>query len=100
MEGVRDFEDILELLSVHKVRYLIIGGIAFIYHAKPRFTKDIDLWIEEGSANVARANKALAEFGSPMLLDSTNPQEILQIRIAPSRIDILLHVGGVRFDTA
>lgn len=46
MDTVRDFEDLLELLGRHRVRYLIIGGLAFIYHAKPRYTKDMDLWID------------------------------------------------------
>jgi hypothetical protein len=30
----------VSLLARHGVRYLVIGGLAFIYHAKPRFTKD------------------------------------------------------------
>ena len=46
METVQDFEDMLHLLDKHKVRYLIIGGLAFIYHAKPRYTKDMDLWVD------------------------------------------------------
>jgi hypothetical protein len=41
VDAIQDFEDFLELLDRHRVRYLIIGGLAFIYHAKPRFTKDI-----------------------------------------------------------
>jgi sugar phosphate isomerase/epimerase len=36
MESIRDFEDMLELLEKHGVEYLIIGGLAFIYHAKPK----------------------------------------------------------------
>ena len=46
MDTVQDFEDFLELLDRHAVRYLIIGGLAFIFHAKPRFTKDIDVWLD------------------------------------------------------
>ena len=46
METIRDFEDMLFLLHKYKARYLIIGGLAFIYHAKPRYTKDMDLWID------------------------------------------------------
>jgi hypothetical protein len=46
MDTVQDFEDILHMLEKHAVRYLIIGGLAFIYHAKPRYTKDLDLWID------------------------------------------------------
>jgi len=34
MEAIQDFEDILRLMETHKVKYLIIGGLAFIYHAK------------------------------------------------------------------
>ena len=42
MEAIQDFEDMLLFLDKHKVKYLIIGGLAFIYHAKPRYTKDMD----------------------------------------------------------
>ena len=100
METVTDFEDLLLLLSKHRVRYLIVGGLAFIFHAKPRYTKDMDLWIESQKDNVARANRALSEFGSPFLLDPAKKEEILQIGVAPDRIDLLLHVPGVRFETA
>lgn len=103
MEAVRDFEDILDLFSRHEVRYLIIGGLAFIYHAKPRYTKDIDFWIDPEPSNVARANRALAEFGSPHLLDPVTQGEILQIGVAPNRIDLLRDPGGsggVRFEAA
>lgn len=60
LETVRDFEDILELLERHEVRYLIIGGLAFTYHAMPRYTKDIDLWLDPTGGNVARVNQALS----------------------------------------
>ena len=89
MDVIRDFEDILELLARHRVRYLIVGGLAFIYHAKPRYTKDIDLWIDADHDNVRRANRALEEFGSPSLMTVDDPEEILQLGVAPNRIDIL-----------
>jgi len=100
MQAVHDFEDMLSLLQKHGVRYLIIGGLAFTYHAVPRYTKDIDLWIDPVRDNVKRANEALREFGSPFLLDREKRDEILQLGIAPNRIDLLLHVRGVRFSTA
>jgi hypothetical protein len=89
METVRDFEDILELFARHQVRYLIVGGLAFIYHARPRYTKDIDLWIDSDHENVRRANRALEEFGSPELLTVDDAEEVLQLGAAPNRIDIL-----------
>lgn len=100
METIQDFEDMLHLLDKHKVRYLIVGGLAFIYHAKPRYTKDMDLWVDPAPQNVKRANKALAEFGSPFALNFENVEEILQLGVAPDRIDFLLHVAGARFETA
>ena len=100
MDTVQDFEDMLELLEHFEVRYLIIGGLAFIYHAKPRFTKDIDLWIGPDPENVHRANRALAEFGSPHLLDVDRSEEILQLGVAPNRIDLLRDPGNVDFEDA
>ncbi len=100
MDAIQDFEDLLDLLSTHGVRYLIVGGLAFIYHAKPRYTKDIDLWIDPQPENVALANTALGEFGSPALITADQPEEILQIGVAPNRIDILLDLGGFPFARA
>ena len=79
METIQDFEDMLQFLDKHKVRYLIIGGLAFIYHAKPRYTKDMDLWIDPEPENVKRDNQALADFGSPFLLNTKNIKEILDV---------------------
>jgi hypothetical protein len=95
-----DFADLLALLAKHRARYLIVGGMAFIYHAKPRYTKDMDLWVDPAPRNVERANRALAEFGSPYLLDADAPGQVVQIGVAPSRVDILLEVQRVRFETA
>lgn len=100
VDAIQDFEDFLDLLDRHEVRYLIIGGLAFIYHAKPRFTKDIDIWVGPGADNLARANAALAEFGSPSLLDPEDDREILQLGVAPNRIDILREATPLAFEDA
>lgn len=72
VETVQDFEDLLDLLERFEVRYLIIGGLAFIYHAKPRYTKDMDLWIGPDSENIARANRASARRSLTAHLDSVS----------------------------
>ncbi len=100
VDAPRDFEDLLTLLGRHEVRYLIVGGLAFVYHAKPRYTKDMDLWIEPSLPNLERANLALAEFGSPALLSRDDTDEIVQIGVAPNRIDLLQTVEGISFDEA
>ena len=100
MDTVKDFEDILELFARHGVRCLIVGGLAFIYHAKPRYTKDIDLWIDADPENVRQANRALEEFGSPSLMTVDDPEEILQLGVAPNRIDILRETISLDFAEA
>ena len=48
--------------------------------------------------------QSLAEFGAPLeqvsLTDFCDKDLIYQIGIAPNRIDIMMDVPGVRFDTA
>ena len=100
MDAVQDFEDLLALLEHFEVRYLIIGGLAFIYHAKPRYTKDMDLWIDPEPENVQLANEALAAFGSPFLLEPGDIDEILQLGVAPNRIDLLRNLKGPPFEEA
>ncbi|MBW1985370.1 MAG: hypothetical protein JRI53_11680 [Deltaproteobacteria bacterium] len=86
-------------MEKHKVRYLIVGGLAFIFHAKPRYTKDIDIWVDSDPENMENVNKALSEFGSPYLISlPVNIKEILQLGIAPNRIDILFNIQGLSFD--
>ncbi len=97
MDTVRDFEDILELFERHGVRYLIVGGMAFIFHAKPRYTKDIDLWIDPDPENVRLVNMALTDFGSPELVSPERSDEILQLGMAPNRIDLLRDVVSMAF---
>jgi len=99
MDAIQDFEDLLQLFSDHDVRYLIIGGLAFIYHAKPRYTQVMDLWIDPSEKNIRSANRALMDFGSPFLLDHTKPNEITQLGIAPNRIDLLLEAEPLSFST-
>jgi len=100
VETIPDFEDMLSLLNKHKARYLIVGGLAFIYHAKPRYTKDIDIWVDPAPKNVEMVNEALVEFGSPHVLTPNNPDEILQIGVEPDRIDLLHQLAGVTFPAA
>lgn len=97
MEIIHDFEDILSLLEKHKVRYLIVGGIAFAFHARPRYTEDLDIWLDPADNNIGQANMALVEFGSPYLLTPGKEDEVLQIGVAPDRIDFLCATENMDF---
>jgi hypothetical protein len=86
------------------VRYLVAGGYAVMYYTEPRFTKDIDIWVEATPANAQKVWTALATFGAPLeqasLADFCNKDLIYQIGVAPNRIDIMMDIPGLDFEQA
>ncbi len=96
-----DFRDLLSAFNAHDVRYLIVGAYAVTFHARPRFTKDLDVWIDPERENAEKAWNALAGFGAPLkevsIDDLATPGTVLQIGIAPNRIDVLTTCEGLRF---
>jgi hypothetical protein len=56
-----DYKDILAAFEKHHVEYLLVGGYAVGFHARPRFTKDLDLWVRPSPSNLARLRQALIE---------------------------------------
>lgn len=97
-----DFSDLFCALNAAKARYLIVGGYAFSYHAEPRYTKDLDVWVEPTPANAEAVWRALASFGSPMaeltVDDLSRPGIVIQLGVEPNRIDIVTAVDGVSFE--
>lgn len=56
-------EDVVRIcraLNEARARYLLIGGFAVIAHGAGRFTKDIDLLVDDAPENIARVKRALA----------------------------------------
>lgn len=104
MNTIQDFEEFLELLNKYKVRYLIVGGYAYAIHAEPRFTKDLDIFIESTEDNAQKLLKVLKDFGFGSLDISENdfltPGQVIQLGQAPMRIDLLTSISGVSFDDA
>ena len=100
----QDYKDLLSAFHAHGVKYLIVGGYAVIFHAQPRFTKDIDLFIKADTPNAQAAFAALAEFGAP--LQGIRPEEFAErgsfFRFGhdPRGFDILPDIPGVDFDAA
>ena len=59
----QDYKEFLQSLNNNQVRYLIIGGYAVALHGHPRYTKDLDVWVELSKENATRCIAALTEFG-------------------------------------
>jgi hypothetical protein len=99
-----DFRDLFAVLNGAGARYLVVGGYALALHAEPRFTKDLDIWIERSPANAQAVWNALAAFGAPLSDlspdDFTSPELVYQLGIPPSRVDLLTSIDGVTFSEA
>lgn len=100
----QDFRDLLSVFDERQVKYLLIGGYAVSFHSRPRYTKDIDLWIAAEPENFRRVYEALAIFGAPRhvleALRTLRPDEILYMGNPPVRVDILQNVSGAEFGEA
>jgi len=100
----QDYKDLLSAFHAHGVRYLVVGGYAVIFHAQPRFTKDIDLFIKADPANAQATFAALASFGVP--LQGIGPEDFAQqgafFRFGrnPHGIDLLPDIPGIDFESA
>lgn len=96
-----DFKDLLRAFSEEEVRYLVVGGYAFAEHVEPRYTKDLDVWIERTADNADRVLAALRSFGAPLRElskdDLTSPGTFYQIGLPPNRIDIITQLEEMDF---
>jgi len=99
-----DYKDLLRILNKHKVKYLIVGAYAVIYYTEPRYTKDIDIWIEPEEKNAINVYKALKEFGAPLkgitVENFTDKNSVYQIGVEPVRADIIMGLSNIDFDSA
>ena len=97
----KDYEEFLGLLNKHSVRYCIIGSHALAFHARPRYTKDIDILVEASLDNAERILSALNEFGFGSLKlgveDFSSKGNIIQLGYEPVRIDIITSLKSLDF---
>jgi len=104
MDISSDYKDLFKTLNKHKVKYLVVGAYAVIFYTEPRYTKDIDIWVDPTLKNAEKLYKALGEFGAPLkdisTKDFANKKTIYQIGVAPVRIDIITSISGSIFTEA
>jgi len=100
----RDFEEMLRALLDADADFMVIGAHAVAVYARPRATGDLDIWVRPTPSNADRVWKALVAFGAPLdqltRQDLVSDDVVFQIGVAPSRIDLLTTIGGVKFDEA
>jgi hypothetical protein len=79
----------------------VVGGYAVALHGHPRYTRDLDVWVEIHPENAANVVRALEQFGFTSLglatTDFLIPNQIIQLGYPPNRIDLMGTLPGVDF---
>ncbi len=97
------YRDVFKSFQSHKVKYVVIGGIAAIVHGVPRTTLDLDILIEATEDNAGRVLAALVHigFGTATLTTAANVvNNDVTILKDWLRVDIHTHPPGLTFATA
>ena len=104
MKLERDRREFIELLNAREVRYVVVGAIALAYHGRPRYTGDIDFFVEASERNAALLTEVLDQFGFANVgidkEDFTASDQIVQLGVEPHRMDLMTSISGVAFQEA
>jgi hypothetical protein len=77
-------DEILRVLSAHRVDFVVIGGLAVQVHGYVRSTKDIDVIVRPSTLNLSRLSEALADLDAePRAAATINLTDPHQLRSAP-----------------
>jgi len=102
----KDTREFIRLLSLHKVRYLLVGGMAVVYHGYPRLTGDYDFFFDATRANARRLYDTLREFWAGTIPSVDRVEDLLEMGVIiqfgtrPNRIDLINSITGVSFKEA
>ena len=96
--------ELLSSLVEKKVRFLIVGGYALAYHYEPRYTKDIDIWIDNKPSNAKLVYSVLEEFGAPIKSITSDfftfDDHFFKMGKAPLRVDFICGMDALEFSKA
>jgi hypothetical protein len=80
---------------------MVIGGYAVVHHSRPRYTGDLDLWVDSSTENAEQVVRVLREFGfrgddvtTKMITDQ---KEIIRMGFEPMRLELFTRIPGVDF---
>lgn len=103
---LENHQKLLTSLIKNKVKFLLIGGYAVIYHGYKRTTGDMDIWIEPDNSNKLKLLEVLEEFE----FDKKGIEYIKNLDFTkhlafhfweePERVDCLTYISNVKFNEA
>ena len=100
----KDCKEFVALLRSEGVDFLIVGAAALAAHGRPRYSGDVDFWIRCDRETAAKMERVIEKFGfastNLQASDFAEPDQIIQLRVAPNRIDILTGLTALNFEAA
>lgn len=98
----KEFKELFASLNARRVEYLVVGAYAMAFYGVPRFTGDLDVFVRPTPQNAKRLLAALEDFGFGSLGltadDFSQPDRVVQLGVAPIRIDLLTSLSGVSWE--
>jgi hypothetical protein len=70
MPAELDLRRLLAVLDRHRVSYVLIGGLAAVYHGSPFPTEDVDITPATGADNLQRLSAALSDLKARIRTES------------------------------
>ena len=99
-----DLCEFIYLLNTKRVEYLIVGAWALAFHGRPRYTGDLDIFVACDPENATKLMAVIEAFGFGGIgvshEDFLQEAYVIQLGVAPNRIDLLTGISGVAFDDA
>jgi predicted nucleotidyltransferase len=99
-----DFRDFVQSLNDNKVKYLLVGGYAVMFHGHSRNTGDMDIWVDCTSENYSLLVNAFRKFGMPVF-DMTEERflqkeefDVFRFGRKPVAIDIMTKMANLDFN--
>src|SRR6267378_3600540 len=99
-----DLREFLESLNSRGVDYVVVGAHSLAFHARPRYTGDLDILVRATHENAVKIVDLLNQFGFADTgfkeSDFTESEQLIQLGRPPNRIDLLTSISGVPSDEA
>ncbi|MBM4259466.1 MAG: hypothetical protein FJ147_26650 [Deltaproteobacteria bacterium] len=99
-----DVREFIDLLNTKSVRYVIVGAWALAFHGRPRYTGDFDVFVAHDPENAKKLMEVIRAFGFGNTgieqEDFLQEDYVVQLGVAPNRIDLLTGISGVTFEEA
>lgn len=104
VERSHDWSEFIASLSRHRVRFIIVGAHALAVLGRPRYTGDLDVFIDPTLDNSQRLANAFRDFGFDGAADEAwqlaQPGKMMTLGREPCRIDVTTDMTDLTFQEA